>query len=117
MFSSVFVVQVLVGFRKQFINDFVFPAGPVLLVLIIMITVGGGCAEERKERRALMHIEIHAAIFAWYLCSFGPLFHALVAYHLERGGMPLHDAVGVNCKKGALMIYGLRGECYMIVRE
>ena len=21
-------------------------------------------------------------------------------YHLERGGMPLHDAVGVNCKKG-----------------
>ena len=22
-------------------------------------------------------------------------------YHLERGGMPLHDAVGVNWKKGA----------------
>ena len=22
-------------------------------------------------------------------------------YHLERGGMPLHDAVGTNCKKGA----------------
>ena len=22
-------------------------------------------------------------------------------YHLERGGMPLHDAAGVNCKKGA----------------
>ena len=21
-------------------------------------------------------------------------------YHLERGGMPLHHAVGVNCKKG-----------------
>ena len=20
---------------------------------------------------------------------------------LERGGMPLHDAVGINCKKGA----------------
>ena len=20
-------------------------------------------------------------------------------YHLERGGMPLHDAVGINCKK------------------
>ena len=20
--------------------------------------------------------------------------------HLERGGMPVHDAVGVNCKKG-----------------
>ena len=22
-------------------------------------------------------------------------------YHRERGGMPLHDAVGINCKKGA----------------
>ena len=22
-------------------------------------------------------------------------------YHMERGGMPLHDAVGTNCKKGA----------------
>ena len=22
-------------------------------------------------------------------------------YHLERGGMPLHDAVEVNCEKGA----------------
>ena len=21
--------------------------------------------------------------------------------HMERGGMPLHEAVGVNCKKGA----------------
>ena len=21
-------------------------------------------------------------------------------YHLERGGMPLHDAVGTNCKNG-----------------
>ena len=22
-------------------------------------------------------------------------------YHMERGGMPLHDAVGINCEKGA----------------
>ena len=22
-------------------------------------------------------------------------------YHMERGGMPLHDEVGINCKKGA----------------
>ena len=22
-------------------------------------------------------------------------------YHMERGGMPLHDAVGINCKMGA----------------
>ena len=27
------------------------------------------------------------------LCSGG--------YHVERGGMPLHDAVGINCKQGA----------------
>ena len=24
-----------------------------------------------------------------------------VFYHMERGGMPLHDAVGINCKKDA----------------
>ena len=24
-----------------------------------------------------------------------------VGYHMERGGMPLHDAVGINCKKSA----------------
>ena len=22
-------------------------------------------------------------------------------YHIKRGGIPLHDAVGINCKKGA----------------
>ena len=22
-------------------------------------------------------------------------------YHMGRGGMPLHDAVGINCKRGA----------------
>ena len=22
-------------------------------------------------------------------------------YHMERGGMTLHDVVGINCKKGA----------------
>ena len=34
--------------------------------------------------------------FCMALRSFGPPSHALVDYHLERGGMPLHDAVGVN---------------------
>ena len=24
-------------------------------------------------------------------------------YHMERGGMPLHDAVGINCEKGATL--------------
>ena len=36
----------------------------------------------------------------------GPLFfqNALPCsggYHMERGGMPLHDAGEINCKKGA----------------
>ena len=26
-------------------------------------------------------------------------------YHLDRGGMPLHDAVGINCKTGATTEY------------
>ena len=36
----------------------------------------------------------------------GPVFFRTalpcsVGYHMERGGMPLHDAVGINCKKCA----------------
>ena len=23
------------------------------------------------------------------------------SYHMERGGMPLYDVVGINCEKGA----------------
>ena len=30
------------------------------------------------------------------LCSFGPTCRALVAYHLERGGLLLHDVVAVD---------------------
>ena len=38
--------------------------------------------------------------FCMALRSFGPTSYALVDYHLERGGMPLHDSVGVNCERG-----------------
>ena len=52
----------------------------------------------------------------WYICngtSFmlpflpGPLFFRTAlpcsgGYHMERGVMSLHDAVGINCKKGAI---------------
>ena len=36
----------------------------------------------------------------------GPLFFRTIlpcsgGYHLERDAMPLNDAVGINCKKGA----------------
>ena len=61
------------------------------------------CAEDRKEWRVLVHNqlnEFHEAIFVGpvffrttFLCSGG--------YHMERGGMPLYDSVGINCKNGA----------------
>ena len=36
----------------------------------------------------------------------GPVFFRTAlpcsgGYHMERGGMPLHDEIGINCKKGA----------------
>ena len=42
-------------------------------------------------------------------------------YHLERGWMALHDAVGINCKKGTnwksrlrSQVYGLRGVSWLL---
>ena len=40
----------------------------------------------------------------------GPVFFRTTlprasGYHQERRGMPLHDAVGINCKKGATTEY------------
>ena len=34
-------------------------------------------------------------------------------YHLEKGGMPLHDAVGINCKKVATTENQCSGVKYM----
>ena len=59
----------------------------------------------------LCHVYIQTAL----PCSSG--------YHLKTGGMPLHDAVGVNCEKGAttenqgpdVLVYLQRGVCLMIV--
>ena len=63
--------------------------------------------KDRKEWRALVYIYIymnehHSAIFDWFLCFSIPLSLDLVADHLERSGMPLHDAVVVNCKNGCV---------------
>ena len=60
-------------------------------------------AKYRKDWRALVHMklnEFHAAIFL------RPVFFQTAltcsgGYHLERGGMPLHDAIGINYEKGA----------------
>ena len=35
------------------------------------------------------------------LRSFGQPYRAVVDYHLERGGLPSHDVVEVDCKRGA----------------
>ena len=39
------------------------------------------------------------------LCSFGPSSRALVVITWRGGGIPLYDAVGTNCKKGATTEY------------
>ena len=48
----------------------------------------------------------------------GPVFFRTAlpcsgGYHMERGGMPLHDAIGINCKKGATTEYQGSGVKYM----
>ena len=60
-------------------------------------------AKDRKEWRALVHMslnEFHAAIFGWPFVLWTAL-PCSGGYHLERSWMPLHDTVGINCKKGA----------------
>ena len=47
-------------------------------------------------------IEFHADICAWpCVFLFRTYPHALVDYLQEISGLPLHEAVGVNCNKGA----------------
>ena len=61
------------------------------------------CVNEREKWRALAHMqlnEFHTAIFA-LPCLLAVRPPVLWCYHLDRGGMPFHDAVGMNCKKGA----------------
>ena len=56
-----------------------------------------------KECGALVHIEFIAIDVAIFTRSmfFGPPLRSLVDYNMERGGMPLHHTVGVNCINGA----------------
>ena len=65
---------------------------------------GGGCAGKTGKRGE-----------PWYICNgmnftrpflLGPVFFRTAlpysgGYHMERGGMPLHDVVGINPKKVA----------------
>ena len=72
---------------------------------------GGGCASMRERSKRVERPGTYVAEFSftrpWLL---GPLlfrtaFPCSGGYHLERGGMQLHDAVGINCKKGATTEY------------
>ena len=63
----------------------------------------------------------------WYICNrmsltrpflLGPVFFRTAlpcsgGDHMERGGMPLHDAVGINCKKGTTTEHHSSGVRYM----
>ena len=69
-------------------------------------------------------IEFQVDTFALFQCSFGPPSSALVAYHLEKDGIPFHDEIKVNCEKGETtvlisrrrcIVYGLRGVCWIIM--
>ena len=51
----------------------------------------------------------------------GPVFFLTTlpcsgGYHMERGRMPLRDAVGINCKKGATSENQCSGVKYMGLR-
>ena len=63
---------------------------------------------ERVERPSTYVTEsVSPVYFCLALCSFGPPSRALVVI-TWRGvgcGMPLHDAVGINCEKGATTEY------------
>ena len=61
------------------------------------------CAKDRKEWRTLVHMKLNEFQRPFLL---GPVFfrtalRCTCGYHLKRGGMPVHDTVGINCKKGA----------------
>ena len=74
------------------------------------------CAKDRKEWRALVHMQLNENM--QLNMQLGPVFFRTAlpcsgGYHMERGGMPLHDAVGINCEKGATTEYQGSGVKYM----
>ena len=52
------------------------------------------CAKDQKEWRAMVHMQLYESHEAVFTC---PVFFRTASscfgcYHLEQGGMPLHDA-------------------------
>ena len=63
------------------------------------------CAKDRKEWRALPTY-VTESVTRTLPFLLGPVFFRTAlpcsgGYNQERGGMPLHDTVGINCKNGA----------------
>ena len=61
-----------------------------------------GVRNEEVRRRAGIEMELTFTL----PFLLGPVFFRTAlpcsgGYHKERGGMTLHDVVGINCKKGA----------------
>ena len=65
------------------------------------VEVARQCAQDTIEWRALVHVTELVS----HCHLLGPVLRTALpssgGYHLERGGMPLHAAVGRNCEKGA----------------
>ena len=60
------------------------------------------CAKDRKMRKsAFVHDRVSRGHFFLVLRSYVRPYCGLADYHLDRGGMPLHNTVGVNCEKAA----------------
>ena len=79
----------------------------------VKMALGNRGMRERSERvessGTYVTEWVHAGIFCLALCSFGPSSRALVV--ITR--MPLHDAVGINCEKGATTENESAGVKYM----
>ena len=60
--------------------------------------------------RVMCNISLRTLIFIVHNCD----NHHNGGYHMERGGMPIHDAVGIICKKGATTENQGSGVKYMV---
>ena len=82
---------------------------------VMIIETARQCTNDAKESRALVHllmIEFYTAFFAWFMCSFWPPSRAFVAYHQERGGMPLnYNKDAASDTMARYLVYGIRGDC------
>ena len=70
----------------------------------ITVEAASQCAKDRKDWRVLGHMYFTRP-FLLGTVFFRTALPCSGDYYLERGGMPLPDADGINCKKGATTEY------------